>query len=93
MKHLIKDIELMDYLEDRLSKSEKIVLKKRLAENGELDVLYHLQLAYEAGCKAKAEQLIGEDDFMTSIGRTESLNSLPRMAADVSFEEKKDDNE
>ena len=36
MKHLIKDIELMDYLEDRLSKSEKIVLKKRLAENGEI---------------------------------------------------------
>lgn len=93
MKHLIKDIELMDYLEERLSKTEKAVLKKRLAENGELDVLYHLQLVYEKGCEAMAEQLIGEDDFMASFDRTESLNTLPRIAADVSFGGKKDDKE
>lgn len=44
MKHLIKDAELVSYLEGYLTKDEVKSLKKRIEENGELDMLYHLQL-------------------------------------------------
>ena len=39
MKYLIKDTELMAYLEDGLSKEEVRSLKKKMEENGELNLL------------------------------------------------------
>ena len=44
MKHLIKDTELVAYLEGALSKEEVRQLKNKLKDNGELSLLYHLQL-------------------------------------------------
>lgn len=42
MKNIIKDEELNAYLEGQLSKEEISDLKKRLAENGEPELLHHL---------------------------------------------------
>ncbi len=52
MKHTIKDEELMDYLDGNLNASETASLKRRLKENGELDLLYHAMLAQKAMMEA-----------------------------------------
>lgn len=65
MKHLIRDLELVAYLEGELDKEEVIILKRKLKENGELSMLYHLQLAYDEGMEEYANYLIGKDDFCT----------------------------
>lgn len=70
MKHLIKDIELIAYLEGSLSKAEVKQLKERLKDNDELDLLYHLQLSYEEGIRAYANELIGEDDSYNELPTT-----------------------
>jgi hypothetical protein len=64
MKHLIKDVELVAYLEDMLNKTEIKQLKNKLRENGELELLYHLQMAYDEGMQSYANELLGEDDFV-----------------------------
>jgi len=91
MKHLIKDAELVSYLEGNLTKDEVKSLKKRIEENGELDMLYHLQLSYNEGMKDYANSLLGEDDFMadtkpTGIKSTETY----RIAADKIIPKKND---
>ena len=63
MRHLIRDLELVDYLEGNLTKKEIRDLKSRLKENGETDMLYNLQLSYEKGCEEYANELLGQDDF------------------------------
>lgn len=60
MKHIIKDEELMDYLDGNLNASERASLKRRLKENGELDLLYHAMLAQ----KAMMEALDDEEALM-----------------------------
>ena len=57
MKHIIKDEELMDYLDGNLNASETASLKRRLKETGELGLLNHLRLAQ----KAMIEALDDED--------------------------------
>lgn len=52
MKHIIRDEELMDYLDGSLNTSETANLKKRLKENGELGLLNHLRLAQKAMMEA-----------------------------------------
>ncbi len=95
MKHLIKDTELVAYLEGTLSKEEVRHLKNRLKENGELALLYHLQLAYDEGMKEYANELIGEDDFyIESDDEYEKTGNFGfnrgiRMAADKNFPEEK----
>lgn len=64
MKHLIKDVELVAYLEDMLNKTEIKQLKNKLRVNGELELLYHLQMAYDEGMQSYANELLGEDDFV-----------------------------
>lgn len=92
MKHLIKDIELVAYLEGTLSKEEVRQLKNKLKDNGELSLLYHLQLSYDAGLENYAKELIGEDDFqMESKGSPSfnlNFNGEFRIAADKKFPEK-----
>lgn len=92
MKHLIKDTELVAYLEGSLSKEEVRQLKNRLKDNGELSLLYHLQLSYDAGLDNYAKELIGEDDFQIESKKSHSVNlnfnSEFRMAADKKFPEK-----
>ena len=76
MKYLIKDTELMAYLEGGLSKEEVRSLKRKMEENGELNILYHLKLSYEEGMKEYADALIGEDDFAVdgeTLGRSRVL--------------------
>lgn len=92
MKYLIKDTELMAYLEDGLSKEEVRSLKKKMEENGELNLLYHLKLSYEEGMKEYADALIGEDDFVVGDYKKELqgyLNDFKCAAKIVS--PKKDD--
>ena len=48
MKHLIKDEELMDFLDGNLTKDETASLKRRLSENGDLELLNHLRLAQKS---------------------------------------------
>lgn len=72
MKYLIKDTELMAYLEGGLSKEEVRSLKRKMEENGELNMLYHLKLSYEEGMKEYADALIGEDDFAVDDDKKES---------------------
>lgn len=52
MKHIIKDEELMDYLDGNLDASETASLKRRLKENGEQSLLNHLLLAQKAMIEA-----------------------------------------
>ena len=92
MKHLIKDTELVAYLEGTLSKEEVRQLKNKLKDNGELSLLYHLQLSYDEGMKDYAKELIGEDYFHIESNSTPSINlnfgNEFRMAADKKFPEK-----
>lgn len=92
MKHLIKDTELVAYLEGNLTKDEVRSLKKRLEENGELDLLYHLQLSNDEGLKEYANYLIGEDDFVIETTDKSSfhLSNEYRMAADKFFPKKEE---
>lgn len=87
MNHLIKDTELVSYLEGSLTKEEVRILKKRLAENEELDLLYHLQLSYDEGMTEYANELIGEDDFETNSSECLVVKLLGsrKMAADKYF--------
>lgn len=48
MKHIIRDEELMDYLDGALDARQISSLKSRLAENGEQSLLNHLRLAQKA---------------------------------------------
>jgi hypothetical protein len=48
MKHIIRDEELMDFLDGNLDREATADLKRRMRENGELDLLYHLRLAQKA---------------------------------------------
>ncbi|MBR3884696.1 MAG: hypothetical protein IKJ31_08090 [Bacteroidaceae bacterium] len=74
MKHLIRDLELIAYLEGELNKEEIRILKRKLEENGELNMLYHLQLSYDEGLEEYANELIGEDDFNTESVKTIAIN-------------------
>lgn len=69
MKHIIRDEELMDYLDGNLSAAETASLKRRLRENGELHLLYHARLAQ----KAMLEALDGE-----AQQRSEALSTTER---------------
>lgn len=75
MKHLIQDVELVAYLEDMLNKTEIKQLKNKLRENGELELLYHLQMAYDEGMQSYANELLGEDDFVIPNSQI-PLNSI-----------------
>lgn len=92
MKHLIKDTELIAYLEGDLNKDEVKSLKKRLKENGELDMLYHLQLSNDEGLKEYANDLIGEDDFIIEAANKSPfhLSNDYRMVADKFFPKEED---
>lgn len=64
MKHIIRDEELMDYLDGNLSANETADLKKRLVDNGEKSLLYHLRLAQKAMIEALDTE---EEDSRDSI--------------------------
>lgn len=90
MKHLIKDMEIIDYLEGNLNKDEIKSLKDRMNENGELDLLYHLELSYYETTEEYANFLIGEDDFVTNTESDYNDFRLGnRMAASIKKIEKK----
>lgn len=92
MKHLIKDMELVAYLEGTLSNEEVMQLKRKLRDNGELDLLYHLQLSYEECIVNYAKELIGEDDFYIESNSTPTTNldtgNIIRAAASKTFSSK-----
>lgn len=86
MKHLIKDTELVAYLEGTLNKEEIKKLKIKLKENDELSLLYHLELSYENSLENYANELIGKDDFyIETTPEDAELNTSNkfRMAADI----------
>lgn len=93
MKHLIKDVELVAYLEDMLNKTEIKQLKNKLRENGELELLYHLQMAYDEGMQSYANELLGEDDFVIPNSQIPLNNIVSReelmIAADKILPPKK----
>ena len=63
MKQIVRDQELMAYLEGTLSGSEISELRTRLADQGEADLLYHLELAQERKIEEEANALFGSDTF------------------------------
>lgn len=65
MKKLISDKELIDYISARLSSKDTRILHERAKINGETDLLYHVQMASLACHKDLADELLGEDDFMS----------------------------
>lgn len=64
MKKLISDKELVAYIDGRLSKEEVCNLEAKAVENGETDLLLHVQLAALACSQELADELLGEDLFM-----------------------------
>jgi len=65
MKHIIKDEELMDYLDGNLGADETASLKRRLKESGELGLLNHLRLAQKAMIETldaeEADQVVAKE--------------------------------
>lgn len=90
MKHLITDTQIIDYLEGRLSKEECHQLKLKLSDNDELAMLYHAQLAYEAGTEQIATELIGSDD--ETINRQPMVKRPQLMAANIIINDDKKKN-
>ena len=86
MKHLIKDTTLADYLEGNLNRNERRLLKAQLADNGETEMLYHLQMAYDAGMKRHDDELIGKDLFDPECMHTAGIHT--KMAADMAQPDK-----
>lgn len=88
MKQLIKDVELVSFLEGKMTHEEEKSLKHRLEINGELDLLYHLQLSWEKGMEEYANSLIGEDDFECDISEDIPNKGNYAMAAKNKIEKK-----
>lgn len=76
MKHLIRDVELIAYLEGQLSKEEIKQLKQRLVDNNELDLLYHLQLSYNKCMTEYANELIGVDDLTIEDNNKHNIDNM-----------------
>lgn len=70
MNNIVKDEELMLYLEGRLNKEEIEDLKRRLAESGESDLLYHLR-------RNQVEFLEEFDDEKTEDGENATVIKIP----------------
>ncbi len=66
MKNLIKDSELIAYIEDKMTPEEERSLITRLKENGELDILYHLKEAWYESMSDFADEWLGKDNDMQS---------------------------
>ena len=69
MKKLVKDLELMAYVDGNLSANERLSVKTRMAQNGELDLLMLLHILYYQSNKGLADELLGKDDFAIGIGQ------------------------
>ena len=65
MKKLISDKELIDYISAKLSSEDTRILYERAKINGETDLLYHVQMASLACHKDLADELLGEDEFLS----------------------------
>lgn len=88
MKQLIKDVELVSFLEGKMTNEEEKSLKHRLEMNGELDLLYHLQLSWEKSMEDYTDSLIGEDNFECDISEDISNNGNYAIAAKNKFEKR-----
>lgn len=72
MKKLISDKELVAYIDGSLPKEDIRILHSKAVENGDADLLLHLQLATLACDEELTNDLLGEDEFMQD---EESLHS------------------
>lgn len=88
MKQLIKDVELVSFLEGKMTRDEEKALKLRLKMNGELDLLYHLQLSWEKGMEDYANSLIGDDNFEVDLSEGIFENDKYVTAAKNKLEKK-----
>lgn len=82
MKQLVSDQELIHYLDGNLSDQEIKTLQARLEEQGEPDLLYHLDLAQEKAMELQAEELFGTDNF--EIGQDMLFQPTYAVAAKIS---------
>ena len=64
MKRLISDKELVAYIDGQLTKEEVCSLKAKALENGEADLLLHVQLAALECDGELADDHLGKDFFM-----------------------------
>lgn len=87
MKKLISDKELVAYIDGRLSKEEVCNLEAKAVENGETDLLLHVQLAALACNQELADELLGKDLFMQE---EEKLNTFAIAAKDFPDGNKKE---
>lgn len=87
MKKLISDKELVAYIDGRLSKEEVCNLEAKAVENGETDLLLHVQLAALACNQELADELLGEDFFMQDEAK---LSTFALAAKDFPYCNKKE---
>lgn len=87
MKKLISDKELVAYIDGRLSKEEVCNLEAKAVENGEADLLLHVQLAALACSQELADELLGEDLFMQDEAK---LSAFALVAKDFPYGNKKE---
>ena len=87
MKRLISDKELVAYIDGRLTKEEVCSLKAKALENGETDLLLHVQLAALECDGEIADELLGKDFFMLD---DDHLSTIAIAAKTFPFVENKE---
>ena len=71
MRKPVKDIELCRYLEGKMTESESRDLRSRLKENGELGLLYHLEISVEEHMRKLEDEILGPDDLDIVLDKEE----------------------
>ena len=77
MKHIIKDEELMDYLDGNLNAIERSDLKRRLKENGETALLYHAMLAQKAMMEAFDDEEAQDEVTPRGVTHHQEAKEIP----------------
>ena len=77
MKHIIKDEELMAYLDGTLSPAESASLRLRIDENGEHGLLSHLRLAQKAMIEAFEDAQTATTATRTADAHTQKATEIP----------------
>lgn len=84
MKRLIADEELMAYVSSTMTREEMQDFKRKVMDSGESDLLLYTTLVNYASHRELADELLGEDDFMTDTPASQTNQGVHPflMAAD-----------
>ncbi len=87
MKTLISDKELLAYASGQCCKEETHKIHQKAINNGESDLLLHVQLATLACQEELADELLGVDDFIYENGLQGSLGMAAKYPSPTPDEE------